>query len=111
MRFKATVCAVAVLAALMVAGPLSAQELTSGTIAGRVVDPGGHPVGGAAVIATCDFGSRAGETDDNGQFLLPFLRPGTYMVRIEAGQGFAGNDLRSLFRGLDFLPVAKDTLG
>ncbi len=33
------------------------------------------------------------------------------MDRIEAGQGFAGIDLRSLFRGLDFLPVAKDTLG
>jgi hypothetical protein len=101
MRFKATVCAVAALAALMVAGPLSAQELTSGTIAGRVVDPGGHPVGGAAVIATCDFGSRAGETDDNGQFLLPFLRPGTYMVRIEAGQGFASIEQREVVVGLN----------
>ena len=101
MRLKGTACAVAVSAALLFAGPLSAQELTSGTIAGKVVDPGGKPVAGAAVIATCDFGTRAGETDEDGQFLLPFLRPGTYNVRIEPGQGFASIEQREVVVGLN----------
>ena len=100
MRLKGTACAVAV-AALLFAGPLSAQELTSGTIAGKVVDPGGKPVAGAAVIATCDVGTRAGETDEDGQFLLPFLRPGTYSVRIEPGQGFASIEQREVVVGLN----------
>ncbi len=76
------------LALLLVAGPAMAQELTSGTIAGRVIDPTGHPIPGVSVIATCDFGTRTGETDDNGQFILPFLRPGSYIVRIEGTTGF-----------------------
>jgi hypothetical protein len=80
--------AVALLVAVFMIGPATAQELTSGTMAGRVTDPAGRPIEGASVIATCDLGSRTAETDENGQFILPFLRPGIYTVRIEASGGF-----------------------
>jgi hypothetical protein len=111
MKRQSTAWAAAlVVAAALVAGPLWAQELTSGIIAGRVVDPGGKPVAGAAVIATCDFGSRAGETDENGQFLLPFLRPGTYNVRIEPGQGFASMEQREVVVALNQRTALSFTL-
>jgi len=75
-------------AAILCVAPATAQELTSGTLAGRVVDPAGQPVAGATVIATCEIGTRTAETDEVGQFLIPFLRPSSYTVRIEAAGGF-----------------------
>jgi hypothetical protein len=68
--------------------PASAQELTTGTIAGKVTDPAGKPIAGAVIIATSQYGTRTGETDASGNFILPFLRPGTYTVRVEAAGGF-----------------------
>jgi hypothetical protein len=87
-RLTAARLSVVVAAMVVLAAPAAAQELTSGTIAGKVVDPGGKPIPEAVIIATCDMGTRTGETDENGQFLLPFLRPGTYTLRIEASGGF-----------------------
>src|SRR6266446_4254846 len=68
--------------------PALAQELTTGTIAGKVSDPTGRGIPGAVIIATSQFGTRTAETDANGAFILPFLRPGTYTVRAEAPGGF-----------------------
>jgi hypothetical protein len=86
-RNRTSWLALFVVVALSIA-PAAAQELTSGTMAGRVVDPAGKPIEGASVIATCEFGTRTAETDEDGNFLLPFLRPGSYTVRIEASGGF-----------------------
>src|SRR6266571_3929678 len=73
---------------LLLPAPAAAQELTSGTIAGTVKDPAGRPIAGAVVIATSQFGTRTTETDAKGDFILPFLKPGTYSVRVEASGGF-----------------------
>jgi carboxypeptidase family protein len=78
----------ALIAAILCVGPATAQELTSGTLAGKVVDPAGKPVVGASVLATCEQGTRTAETDESGQFLIPFLRPSNYTVRIEASGGY-----------------------
>lgn len=63
-----------------------AQE-TTGSIAGRVVDPQGLPVPGASVTITTPQGPRSLVTDGEGRFLAPFLTPGVYAVRVEL-QGF-----------------------
>jgi len=40
------------------------------------------------VIATSQFSTRTGESDAGGSFVVPFLRPGSYTVRVEAPGGF-----------------------
>ncbi|MFQ5876631.1 MAG: carboxypeptidase regulatory-like domain-containing protein [Acidobacteriota bacterium] len=72
----------------LVALPAAAQEITTGAIAGRVRDPAGQPIPGALVIAVSRHGTRTAETDIGGRFVLPFLRPGLYSVRVEASRGF-----------------------
>src|SRR5262245_59021718 len=64
------------------------QDVTTGTIAGRVADPAGKGIPGAVIIATSQFGPRTGVTDNQGEFLLPYVKPGTYSVRVEAPMGF-----------------------
>jgi hypothetical protein len=88
MAIRRTAWLPAVLAAALIATPVMSQELTSGTMAGKVTDAAGKPIAGASVITTCDLGTRTADTDDNGQFILPFLHPGIYTVRIEAAGGF-----------------------
>jgi hypothetical protein len=76
------------LGALLSIPPAISQELTSGTLTGTVVDPAGRPLAGAIVIATSTFGTRTAETDAGGRFMLPFMRPASYQVRVEAPGGF-----------------------
>ncbi len=78
----------ALLLLLATVTPVLAQELTTGTIAGKVVDPTGRGIPGAVIIATSQFGTRTAETDAGGSYILPFLRPATYTVRAEAPGGF-----------------------
>ncbi len=68
--------------------PVAAQETTSGTITGKVKDPAGRGIAGAVVIATSESGTRTANTDATGSYVLPFLRPGTYTLRVEAPGGF-----------------------
>jgi hypothetical protein len=77
------------LAWIAVVGTANAQELTSGTISGKVVDPAGNSIPGALVIATSRFGTRTAQSDAEGDFILPFLRPAAYSVRVEASGGFS----------------------
>jgi hypothetical protein len=52
---------------------------------GTVTDPQGMPVPSAEVVArNADFGERKTTTDDSGNFIFPFLAPGTYMVSASA---------------------------
>jgi carboxypeptidase family protein len=83
LSFSALLCVL-----LAMVAPLPAQELTTGTIAGKVVDPTGRGIAGAVIIATSQFGTRTAETDAAGGYILPFLRPATYTVRAEAPGGF-----------------------
>ncbi|PYT15922.1 MAG: hypothetical protein DMF51_05825 [Acidobacteria bacterium] len=81
-------CLALLLALLVTVTPTPAQDLTTGTLAGKVTDPTGRAIAGAVIIATSQFGTRTAETDVNGSYILPFLRPSTYTVRAEAPGGF-----------------------
>src|SRR5215468_6731257 len=61
----------------------SAQETTSGSITGTVVDVQGAPVPGAAVTVSSDQGPKTFITDANGHFFAPYLTPGRYSVKVE----------------------------
>ncbi len=69
--------------ALAWAGIASAQESTSGSITGLVIDAQGATIPGATVTVTSAQGSRSFVSDSNGRFYAPFLTPGTYSVKVE----------------------------
>jgi Carboxypeptidase regulatory-like domain len=85
---KGLACLALLLGFWLVAAPAHAQELTTGTIAGKVMDPAGKPIPGAVIISTSQSGTRTAEADVNGNYILPFLRPGLYTLRVEAPGGF-----------------------
>jgi outer membrane receptor protein involved in Fe transport len=60
-----------------------AQETTSGSIGGRVVDDQGLAVPGATVTVTSGQGAKTNVTDADGRFFIPFLTPGIYSVKVE----------------------------
>jgi hypothetical protein len=64
-------------------GLASAQETTSGSLAGTVIDAQGAPVPGATVTITSAEGPKTVVTDTNGRFFAPFLTPGRYAVKVE----------------------------
>jgi hypothetical protein len=69
--------------ALAFTGAAYAQETTSGTIAGQVLDPQGAAVPGATVTVISPQGEKTYTTDGEGHFIAPFLVPGMYDVRVE----------------------------
>src|SRR5262245_4116736 len=73
-----------------------AQETTTGSITGRVLDAQGAVVPGASVTLRSGQGARSVVTDANGQFLVLYLTPSLYAVRVERS-GFTPveqNDVR-----------------
>src|SRR6185436_469346 len=74
----------AVVAAWLTTVPVAlAQETTTGSIAGRVRDPQGAVVPAASVTLLSGQGARSIATDADGLFLVPYLTPGLYAVRVE----------------------------
>jgi carboxypeptidase family protein/TonB-dependent receptor-like protein len=69
-----------VLAAFSVA---SAQETTTGSITGEVIDGQGAAVPGATITLTSNQGTKTFVTDSSGRFFAPFLTPAVYSVRAE----------------------------
>ncbi|MBM3734695.1 MAG: hypothetical protein FJW39_02825 [Acidobacteria bacterium] len=68
----------------LTAGAIFAQE-SRATVIGRVVDPSGALIAGAKVRAT-NTETNAGVStvsNDNGNFEIPYLLPGTYRVDVE----------------------------
>ena len=59
-----------------------AQE-TTGSIAGRVLDPQGAVVPEASVTLRSGQGATSLATDAHGRFFAPYLTPGQYTVRVE----------------------------
>ena len=78
---KALLLGVAV--ALAFTGSAYAQETSSGTITGQVLDPQGASVPGAIVTVIGGQGEKTFVTNSAGRFQAPFLPPGTYDVRAE----------------------------
>lgn len=80
--------------ALVLAGvPAFGQGNPTGTISGRITDPQGGVLPGVTVTATSPAlqGERTVVTSDHGDYILPFLPPGTYSVRAELA-GFTAVD-------------------
>src|SRR5688500_11688462 len=64
-------------------GLATAQESTSGSLTGEVIDAQGAAVPGATVTVTSEQGSKSTVTDGEGRFFLPYLTPGMYSVKVE----------------------------
>jgi hypothetical protein len=75
------VWSIVVLAMLAGTPALLAQEATTGSIAGQVVDAQGLPVPGVTVTVSALQGSKLAVTDGLGNFLVPFLTPGVHRLR------------------------------
>src|SRR5262245_5300932 len=73
------------LAAILLAGALPVAAQTFGEITGAVVDASGAVVSGATVKVMNAATSllRQVETNDTGNYTVPFLPPGTYQIRVE----------------------------
>ncbi|MCC5840164.1 MAG: carboxypeptidase regulatory-like domain-containing protein [Opitutales bacterium] len=97
----ATACFFALLA--LPASLFGQGAITTGNMAGRVVDDGGTPVANAAVtVIHLPTGSRIETTSrGNGTFNARSLRPGgPYVVEVDA-PGFVRGIQREIFIGLD----------
>src|SRR5262245_36758120 len=81
---------ISLLASVCSGGPLPQQSITSATLSGVVEDPTGAAITDAKVTITNlhDNQSSAVTTDEQGRFRFPYLRVGTYRLRIERN-GFA----------------------
>jgi hypothetical protein len=90
----------AVVASLSSSQALAQGETTS-AIVGQVRDTTSAVVAGATVaIANLETGlRRSAKTDDAGRFNFPQLKPGTYLVRVEA-QGFETQQNNNVISGL-----------
>jgi hypothetical protein len=87
---RRTVAVVLSFLALLATAAVLAQG-ASGSVSGKVTDENGRPVAGAVVTVTSSLlqGPRTQSTDGEGEFLIPYLPPGTdYSVTVEAG-GYA----------------------
>jgi protocatechuate 3,4-dioxygenase beta subunit len=77
------------LAAVLLAGSIGFAQESRGSILGRVVDPSGAVVAGARVQAhnTATNTVASSVTNQDGNYEIPYLLPGTYSVAAEL-QGF-----------------------
>jgi hypothetical protein len=72
-----------------------AQTTPTGTVSGRVTDPDGLALPGVTVTVTSPSlqGSRTATTSENGDYIIPFLPAGDYLVVAEL-QGFQAPEHR-----------------
>src|SRR5687768_3304955 len=87
-------------AVLLVLGsctPLAAlaQETTTGSLAGEVVDSQDLAVPGATITLGSEQGTRTYVSNSEGRFLVPYLTPGLFTVRVEM-QGFVPVEQRDI---------------
>ena len=79
------------LAALMVAALVGAQvlaqEVSTGTLEGKVKDEKGTPVPGATITVTGPQGTRAVRSGTDGSYRVPFLPVGKYEIKVEMPVG------------------------
>jgi hypothetical protein len=69
----------------LVVGLLGGQEFRS-TLSGRVVDPSGAAIPNIKVVVTSNETGARSETQTNeaGEYTVPFLQPGPYRLTVEA---------------------------
>jgi hypothetical protein len=92
-RFLVSICLLISVAQLA----FSQQNVTSGTLSGRIEDSSGAVVSGANITVTnLETNQRqTTSTDEQGRYRFPYLRTGDYDVHIEA-QGFTSVSLARL---------------
>src|SRR3954469_22178317 len=72
---------------ILVTATLSAQEtVNNASVAGRVTDPSGAAVAGASIVARQIETniSNSTLTDQEGRFRFPYLKPGSYEIKIHS---------------------------
>jgi hypothetical protein len=79
-KFLVVVCL-----AFAASAALAQTTLTTGSIAGDVVDANGAIVPGATVKVSGPLGERTTTTNDQGHYVVDNLVPGSYTVRVEKG--------------------------
>jgi hypothetical protein len=91
--------------------PAFSQGETTSAIEGQVADATAAAIPGATVtITNRDTGSqRSVESDDQGRFNFPQLKPGIYSVKVQA-KGFDSQENESVFAGLGQKQTVNFTL-
>src|ERR1700755_2626463 len=86
----ARLAAVCLCLVLVAPAALAQSQATTGDIVGRVLDPAGAVIPGATVTATNkDTGlERTATADDEGNYRIILLPPGSYSVKASGQQGF-----------------------
>src|SRR5688500_8124213 len=86
MRMSRLVGLMSLVLALVSAGALTAQGVTTGSVRGQIVSGAGAPVANATVgVRNTETGlSRGARTDAQGRYEVPLLPPGTYTVQVSA---------------------------
>ena len=112
MKIYLSLCILFLLASASIC--VAQQNVTSGTLSGRIEDASGASVNGASVTATHLETNQHFTTisDHEGRFRFPYLRTGAYDLKIDA-QGFAQVTKQmtvSIGQALD-LPVKLEVAG
>ena len=81
--FRIISCMIIVLLALVPALPAGAQQTTTGSVLGTVVDANENPLPGATVTLTSKEGTKTATTDSKGAFRFPYLTPGEYRLNAQ----------------------------
>ena len=86
-----------------------AQSATTGGISGVVKDPAGAVVPGAKITVTGPnlIREQTTTTEQDGTYKLFNIPPGTYMVTVDAGSGFAKYDRRNVVVNLGRVTAAE----
>ncbi len=85
---------------MIVPAVVVAQHVTTGSLAGQIIDESSNPLPGATVIATSNQGARTTQTDSKGRFLIPHLTPGTYAVQVSL-EGYRNIEQNRVIVSLD----------
>ncbi|MGH9762657.1 MAG: carboxypeptidase regulatory-like domain-containing protein, partial [Blastocatellia bacterium] len=79
---RLTTAAPVLLVCLFLTAGVASSQTTSGKLVGQVLDSSGKPLSGAkvTVINENNGNARATVTDTTGQYIVPFLTPGSYSI-------------------------------